>query len=68
MIRKEPNVIRLTETSNAFKVYPTSIKTASSVYVIIREWHTYTLGKKGCYTPGWCVFFVIISISSVREV
>ena len=28
----------------------------------------YTLGKKGCYTPGWCVFFVIISISSVREV
>ena len=27
----------------------------------------YTLGKKGCYTPGWCVFFVIISISSVRE-
>ena len=28
----------------------------------------YTLGKKGCYTPGWCVFFVIISISSAREV
>ena len=28
----------------------------------------YALGKKGCYTPGWCVFFVIISISSVREV
>ena len=28
----------------------------------------YILGKKGCYTPGWCVFFVIISISSVREV
>ena len=28
----------------------------------------YTLGKKGSYTPGWCVFFVIISISSVREV
>ena len=28
----------------------------------------YTLGKKGCYTRGWCVFFVIISISSVREV
>ena len=28
----------------------------------------HTLGKKGCYTPGWCVFFVIISISSVREV
>ena len=28
----------------------------------------YTLGKKGCYTPGWCVFFVIISISSVGEV
>ena len=26
------------------------------------------LAKKGCYTPGWCVFFVIISISSVREV
>ena len=33
------------------------------------EWHCwYTLGKKGCYTPGWCVFFVIISISSVHEV
>ena len=28
----------------------------------------YTLGKKGCYTPGLCVFFVIISISSVREI
>ena len=28
----------------------------------------YTLGKKGCYTPGWCVFFVVIFISSVREV
>ena len=24
--------------------------------------------QKGCYTPGWCVFFVIISISPVREV
>ena len=32
------------------------------------EEDTCTLGKKGCYTPGWCVFFVIISISSVREV
>ena len=32
-------------------------------------WPTfYTLSKKGCYTPGWCVFFVIISISSVPEV
>ena len=30
--------------------------------------YIYTLGKKGCYTPGWCVFFVIISISSLREV
>ena len=30
--------------------------------------NNYTLGKKGCYTPGWCVFFVIISIPSVREV
>ena len=28
----------------------------------------YTLGKNGCYTPGWCFFFVIISVSSVREV
>ena len=37
----------------------------SYIYIYI-----YTLGKKGCYTPGWCVFFVIISISisSVREV
>ena len=39
----------------------------------IKKWalygsKNYTLGKKGCYTPGWCVFFVIISISSVREV
>ena len=29
---------------------------------------SYTLGKKGCYTPGWFVSFVIISISSVCEV
>ena len=34
------------------------------------EWWTLVMyyTKKGCYTPGWCVFFVIISISSVREV
>ena len=28
---------------------------------IIELW-IYTLGKKGCYTPGYCVFFVIIFI------
>ena len=36
--------------------------------VVCKQYDKYTLGKKGCYTPGWCVFFVIISISSVREV
>ena len=39
-----------------------------NVYVSTNWYLKYTLGKKGCYTPGWCVFFVIISISSVREV
>ena len=39
------------------------------LFLHVWTWKTlYTLGKKGCYIPGWCVFFVIISISSVREV
>ena len=35
---------------------------------VITPIRIYTLNKKVCYIPGLCVFFVIISNSSVREV